>query len=377
MRQLSTPSGVTSIALGLLFALALSLAAPAYGSASRSAEESAEMQRLPEPRCDAATTIEQGRLCECRPGMIRRDARSCACPPNTTLSNVGGEWQCLRTVATPQCNPETHMMLGGRCRPIIDSTMGPPRTPGITASVDTSSTPSCAPPPPAMQFWLSFDGNYSDLIANLSGAPSSGVSLIGDVPDGHKAYAGRLSPSGRIDFAASTAFGLGVGDFTLDAWVRTTEVNSLAVPVIDTRVGSGIGAFLTDSPIRGVFMFIFQGRLGFQMADGGYTNYVSDSFVATGEWHHVAIAVRRNDPQGGHMFVDGQLVYIFNPTNRAGSLGTSNQMTLGFDRGFNRHVGAIDIDEVEIFHRALAANEIFPLSQIPKCRPGTYQPALP
>jgi hypothetical protein len=111
---------------------------------------------------------------------------------------------------------------------------------------------------------------------------------------------------------------------------------------------------------------------GSQLADGGsaagaHTNYVSPPISVPdasgvlhgfldGNFHHVTLSVTRSDPAGGKVYVDGQLVWTFNPMGRTGSLNTTAPLTIG--HGYDK--GPIDgnIDEVMIWQRALTPSEI-------------------
>ncbi len=112
-------------------------------------------------------------------------------------------------------------------------------------------------------------------------------------------------------------------------------------------------------------LFLFNGRLAFQLADAvgtGFTNYISNASVNDGQWHHVAATVQRTSgPPMLTLYVDGMSV-LTNPNPRMGNLTNTNPLWIGrrhpvpgatTDRFF---VG--DIDEVELFNRALTQQEI-------------------
>jgi hypothetical protein len=227
----------------------------------------------------------------------------------------------------------------------------------------------CVKPPSKMKFWLAYDGSYVDKVANLTGVPTATVSAAASVPPGHSGSALALDSSGRIDFAANAALDFGIGDFSIDAWVRMPESVFHLHPLIDNRSGSG-------SNIQGIQLFVYQGKVGFQMADGvgavGYDNFMSASNIVDGNWHHVAVTVRRNTAAGGVIYVDGDVVLTFDPTTRTGSLGIGQPLVIGHSLdppGPGRAGKPFEIDEIEIFGRALKPEEVLALSQNPKCKP--------
>ena len=57
------------------------------------------------------------------------------------------------------------------------------------------------------------------------------------------------------------------------------------------------------------------------------------------------------------MYVDGRLVYTFNPTNRQGSLNTSDALRIGQRDGSGSYFKG-NLDEVTIYKRALSATQI-------------------
>jgi hypothetical protein len=222
----------------------------------------------------------------------------------------------------------------------------------------------CVQPPAGLTFWAPLDGQYTAIVPGLPVSASGAVSWTSP-PPGHTGSALSLQASGRVDYpATSPATSLGTGDFTVDAWIRlplpiTQSVN----PLLDNRV-------VTSTSILGFQLFALNGRIGFQMADGPWSNFIAPTPVSGNVWHLVAVTVKRNSPTGGRIWVDGNLVYTFNPMQRSGSLGTGNRLVIGHD--LNNVYGqgaAFDIDEVEIFRRALTQAEVVALYRYPKCRP--------
>ncbi len=156
----------------------------------------------------------------------------------------------------------------------------------------------------------------------------------------------------EIPHAADGSLDFGTGDFSIDAWVRTTQSSGVRV-VLDKR---------QSSPYRGYHLYLYRGAPGLQLADGGYTNYNAfanpAAFVADGQWHLVAVTVDRDDPQGIRFYVDGKLVGTFNPTDRQGSLSNPAPLRLG-TRSFELSgFWQGTLDELELFDRVLSPEEI-------------------
>jgi hypothetical protein len=74
----------------------------------------------------------------------------------------------------------------------------------------------------------------------------------------------------------------------------------------------------------------------------------------------VAVTVDRDDPRGGVLYVDGAVVFVFDPTIRALSLDNAAPLIIGYNPDGNTFWNG-DVDEVEIFKRALTPLEVHAL----------------
>jgi len=111
--------------------------------------------------------------------------------------------------------------------------------------------------------------------------------------------------------------------------------------------------------IEGYVFFIFSsGRLGVQMADGSFANFISLTNVNDGTFHHVAVTVDRDSTTGGKLYVDGTAVLTFDPTSRSGSLDNNADFLIGGHIDFLPGVFNGEIDELELYNVALSASEI-------------------
>lgn len=213
----------------------------------------------------------------------------------------------------------------------------------------------CAPPPNSLRAWIPLDETSGttvrDISGKLSGTRTGAVSTTGRV--------GRaLDFDGfddQVSMANDFAYNFGSGDFSIDAWIKTTDTYGT---IVSKRLWN-----TTDAIWQGYSFLVQNSRLVLQMAQypQGHFNYTSGSLpvVNDGQWHFVAVTVDRDDPNGGKFYLDGALIYTFDPRNRSGNLVTTVPFVLGQAQG-DPGAPAFDglIDEVELFHRALSEAEI-------------------
>ena len=199
--------------------------------------------------------------------------------------------------------------------------------------------------------------------------------------------AGALSFSGNqhIEVANSPElnFGTCVADaappMTIDLWVKTdiqpgTGPTSGLLTILDKRANR--------SQPNGYHLFLFNGRLGFQM-DG--TNYGAPSSgpdyvdVADNRWHFVAVSLPMcRGSGGGFLYVDGKKVLTL-----PRGLGFNNTAKLYIgsrDPAFGANYFRGSLDELEMFRSALSEDElraIFEARNRGKCRLGPTCFGLP
>jgi len=140
--------------------------------------------------------------------------------------------------------------------------------------------------------------------------------------------------------------------------------------ILDKRTGSG-DATRTDT--FGYHWFLLNGHPGLQLADGGLGNYVSSAVLTAGVWTHLAVTVQRHDSAGIKFFMNGVVTDSANPTGHAGNLGNRQGLEVGA-RSIDGETAAFTgcLDEIEIFRRALSADEVLSLYTAAtkgKCRP--------
>jgi hypothetical protein len=233
----------------------------------------------------------------------------------------------------------------------------------------------CVTPPTGMVAWWPLDepvGNLAhDIIGPNPGAWQSGPTVVaGKV--GNALSFPTASQYVAVNNHASLNFG--TGDFSIDCWVRSTNTDPGVRTIVDHRSGT------SSNPV-GYVLFMSGNRLAFQLGDGGpTTNWVAPGTSQTltdGQWHHVAVTVIRNQISGGTLWVDATNVLTFNPTVRPNSVSNTGQLWIGQRMIVSPTDFAGEIDEVEIFKRALNVNEItaiYNAGSNGKCKKYCYVP---
>ncbi|MEM7536066.1 MAG: SdrD B-like domain-containing protein [Chloroflexota bacterium] len=223
----------------------------------------------------------------------------------------------------------------------------------------------CINPPDDMSAWWPLDEVTGSIAADIAGFSDDGTHVNGPTPIvGMVSNALRFNGQNYVEAATSPELNVGEGDFSIDAWVRTHDANGVKI-IVDKRYEDGV------ADTQGYSLFLVNGRVGFQMADGSgswacssdpvsssCTNYISSASVADGEWHLVAVTVDRDQTDGGKIYVDGSLVHTFNPTIRANSLDNRRPLRIASRSSSRTGLFRGDIDEVELFKRALTADEV-------------------
>jgi len=229
----------------------------------------------------------------------------------------------------------------------------------------------CAPPPAGLTAWWSFDppGSPShdtalfDNIATHAGGPLAVPGVVNQALQfgGNGAYA-LAANQVNLDFLNGCP---NAENFVIDMWIRTTQSSGVTT-VLDKRI---------FRPVTGYSVYLHNGRPGIQLANGAgsgapvcgaannntlpCTNETAPPSIADGQWHFLAIRVVRCGPNAkGTFFVDGNIVYTFNP--RQGNISNTAPLNIGRrDPAFGVTYFKGAIDELEITKRAMSDAEIF------------------
>lgn len=226
----------------------------------------------------------------------------------------------------------------------------------------TVQAQSCSPPPSGLVSWWPGDGNAIDIKDSNHGTLMGGTGFDPGVVGQAFSFDGYYN---FVEVTDSPSLNIGTDDFSIDAWIRTTYDD--VQTIMDKRVFSLAGVEL------GYHFFAGLAGLSFQMANGdSYMNYDSGAFVQDGNFHHVAVTVRRGSLEGGKIFVDGVVVLTFDPTPFAGNIYNTANFRIG-GHSFAYPLASFHglIDEIEFFKRALTDDEvraIFNAGSAGKCK---------
>ncbi len=253
-------------------------------------------------------------------------------------------------------------------------------TTGCTQSIAklVGPCPVCKSPPLNMNAWWPLDEPTGPTaLETVLGSHATDVGAPLHVP-------GMVRRARSFDGAtqwleANDAPGLnfGAGDLTIDAWVRTEAATGIR-RIVDKR---------TPDPAQGYSLYLKNGRLALGLGappNASMSEYWSPTapFVADGQWHHVAGVLERADALAGtRLYVDGSLVASWPAFDPAGNLTNTEKLRIGAGVGFGPPVEHFpgEIDEVELFQRALSASAILGVAQadtLGKCKEFVYVPAV-
>lgn len=205
---------------------------------------------------------------------------------------------------------------------------------------------------------------------NTAAPDGSGKGNHGTIAGGTNYGAGKVGQAFVLSGGAAAIFvpssptlnfgNLFAGDFSIDLWLRVPA--SFASVGLRTLVDKR-----QTSPLRGYHLALLNGSPVLELADGlGSTTYPSNlPSLADGNWHMLAVTVRRLSLTGIRWYLDGAAGGTqSNPLLHPGSLSNASSLRLGLPY----FVGSLD--EVEIFNRVLTPAEvgsIFTAGSFGKC----------
>jgi len=232
----------------------------------------------------------------------------------------------------------------------------------------------CVPPPHHMAGWWKLDpaagGNE---VPNLATPGAPGTLVNGPTPLAGENVGGAYQFDGATQYVEvphHEALDIGSGDFSIDAWVKTTAAVGVQ-PIVDQRGG----------PVtQGFSLNLVNGYPGLQLAVGGQPHNfaLSDvnggpaAFVADGQWHLLAVSVDRDSSEGLQFYVDGAAVGgAFDPRAAQGSLDSPAPLWLARSQPLpvSRYFAGA-LDEIEIIMDHASAEkfaEIYAAGPAGKC----------
>ena len=177
------------------------------------------------------------------------------------------------------------------------------------------------------------DGAWQADVTNTTGKFGNGT-----IYDGTGDYV-------NVGDAASLDFG--TGDFTLEAWIKTSENNNRILCKMNS-----------SGNYEGFYFQILNGTLHASVSDAnGNSKDYSSGTVTDNQWHHVVFVADRS--ANATFYIDGAFDDAFSISGNSGSVNNNETLRIGKVYGnvttdmFNG-----SIDSVRIYNRALSPKEI-------------------
>jgi len=255
----------------------------------------------------------------------------------------------------------------------------------VGSTIGYSTTSSVAVPFP--DHWWPGEGNGNDAIGSAHGVlvPSDGYTTNSTTPTvsyppGIVGQSFQYDTNGTAFNFGTQAANVGTNDFTLCFWFKSTN------PSIRGIFGNQVICYYNTAWT----VHIYGGPLLFGIDE--YTpayNYVADNFSATnvcdGQWHHVACVRSNLTPR---IFVDGALSDGGHSGSAGGSSAGLANITNSYrflmggaagNPGGNCYLASNDgdaFDEVQLYYRALATNQIAALANLQANTTAPLKPRL-
>lgn len=244
----------------------------------------------------------------------------------------------------------------------------------LLANAACGRAQDCYAPPTGLVSWWAAEWDASDVIGPNSGILQDGVTFTNgrvgfafsfdgandsvEVPD---------SPPLNIESSAG---------FSIEAWVQPffSFTSYGVMTIVDKRLSSGTHGY--EFPL-------IDGQVACRLSDAPGSDGVgfgpAGPDLRDGNFHHVALCVNRAAADGGKLYVDGDEVLTFDPTQVSGSLSNNQPFRVGrHSTGLNTYFkGAID--ELSFYDRALSGEEIraiFNAGSLGKCNPSPESPKI-
>jgi plastocyanin len=214
----------------------------------------------------------------------------------------------------------------------------------------------CSPPPANMVSWWGAEGNARDGLGNNDGTIQGGVTFAAGMVGQAFAFNGTDGEIVLPNSSSAPLLNFGHNDsFTLDAWVKPDPT------VLGTQRAIVVLTYVCSPEVIELFV-LADGRIEFDFRDSNAIDVIttSPSSILDSNWHHVT-GVRDVTTNTATLYLDGTPVSSVADTttgtftradgqNRIGSIAVACPTDRYFWKG--------QIDEVEIFNRALSASEV-------------------
>ncbi|MFO0874063.1 MAG: LamG-like jellyroll fold domain-containing protein [Phycisphaerales bacterium] len=281
---------------------------------------------------------------------------SSACAPDTVCICLPAPGK-YKVKVFPGCPP---------CGPILDGYPCLPFVPKLySLTVTCNEDCPCVTPPSNMQAWWTLD-ETSGTVANDSVCTGATCLTDGKWMGTPTPVAGMVD--GALHFDDSTDYvhvgtsagmgglPLGAVDFTVDAWIYWEGALTCFAPIV-----------MQDGYLFSLSANIYAGTadLAFYfLASVNGTTSTSNLPLSPNQWYHVAATLEQGSLNGSKLYINGNLVASTTPA-LPNLMSSSGELTIARTLGVllcNKDVAVQGflgiIDEVEIFTRALSADEI-------------------
>jgi hypothetical protein len=255
---------------------------------------------------------------------------------------------------------------------------------GMRPDLDKAQTPSgvpppCVQPPPSMVAWWPGDGNAGDISGdNYNGTLSGGVTFGPGEVDQAFTFNGSDGEVVLPDSSSAPLLNFGPSDsFTIDAWLRPDP------SVLGTQ-RVAVSLTYVCSPESILLILLVDGTIDFSIRDslGNSVDAISPSSILDGNWHHVT-GVRDVNTHTVTLYLDGTPVTSLADTTTGTFTRTDGQNRIGAIAvacPTDKYFWNGQIDEVEIFNRALSEPEIQSIvnaGSSGKCKPRIHPTPRP
>jgi uncharacterized repeat protein (TIGR01451 family) len=226
----------------------------------------------------------------------------------------------------------------------------------------------CAPQPPHMVSWWPLNETTGNTVVDIKGG-HNGTTTPGSIgtAGGNPLPAPLPKVGNALYFSNSNAsvpgspYNFGNGSFSIDAWVRGTQLTNASMGIVDKLDVSA-------NPRTGFALFVGGGKLQMLMGDGSIFGTLYSSSGANGAfaysttlWQHVAVTVQRS-ASGialGTFYINGAPAGTFAPPPY--SVNNLVPLLIGSSRlNFSSTCQSCEValDEVEIFDDVVAPADI-------------------
>ena len=236
-------------------------------------------------------------------------------------------------------------------------------------SMGASGPPACVTPPPGMVSWWPGDGNTNDIQGGNNG---TWIGTAGYAP-GEVGNAFSLNGSSFITVGNPPSLNITGNQVTLDGWINPSAINNDVVYFGKQAYGANDYALIFQ--FNRVTAMMKTNTMGEVILLSGFPGFVPP----TNQWTHLAFTY---DGTAMNLYVNGALMST--QAANGNLLADSPEFAIGgrsFDCCGRHFYFTGQIDEVEVFNRALSAAEIqaiFNAGAAGKCKPTvvTNQPPV-